>query len=141
MEEHLNGAAFETRMVSTLSVAMGGLALALAAIGLYSLLAFVVTQRKHEIGVRMALGAHRRHISSLVAKQVSWLIVGGLSTGSVLGWAALRMLASRDATLGHTPLWLFASTGFGLASLMFLAAVLPARHAASIDPMKALRTE
>jgi putative ABC transport system permease protein len=141
MEEHLNAAIFETRMVSTLSVAIGGLALALAAIGLYSLLAFVVTQRKHEIGVRMALGAHRQHISSLVAKQVSLLIVGGLSVGSVLGWAGLRMLASRDATLGHTPLWLLASTGFGLAGLMFLAAVWPALHAASIDPMQALRTE
>jgi putative ABC transport system permease protein len=141
MEEHLSGAIFETRMVSTLSGAMGGLALALAAIGLYSLLAFVVTQRKHEIGVRIALGAQRQHISSLVAKQVSWLIVGGLSAGSGLGWAGLRMLASRDATLGHAPLWLFASTGFGLAGLMFSAAVLPARHAASIDPMQALRTE
>jgi putative ABC transport system permease protein len=93
---------------------MGGLALALAAIGLYSLLAFVVTQRTHEIGIRMALGAGRQHIFGLVAKQVGWPVLAGLCAGSVLGWAGLRMLASRDGSLAHTPLWLFAMTGIAL---------------------------
>jgi putative ABC transport system permease protein len=141
MEEHLNGAIFEQRMVSTVSIAMGGLALVLAAIGLYSLLAFVVTQRTHEIGVRMALGAGRQHIFGLVAKQVGWLVLTGLCAGSLLGWAGFRMLASRDASLAHTPLWLFAMTGIALAGLMFLAAALPARRAASVDAMQALRAE
>jgi putative ABC transport system permease protein len=141
MEEHLNGAIFEKRMVSTVSIAMGGLALVLAAIGLYSLLAFVVTQRTHEIGIRIALGAGRQHIFGLVAKQVGWLVLAGLCAGSLLGWAGLRVLASRDASLAHTPLWLFAMTGIALAGLMFLATALPARRAASVDPMQALRAE
>ena len=141
MEEHLNGSMFETRMISMLSVAMGGLALALAAIGLYSLLSFVVAQRTHEIGLRIALGVHRRHVSGLAVRQVSWLIIPGLSIGSFLGWAGLRVLASRDATLHYAPVWLFALMGIGLAVLMFLAALPPALRAVSTHPMEALRSE
>jgi len=141
MEEHLNGAMFETRMISMLSVAMGGLALALAAIGLYSLLAFVVAQRTHEIGLRIALGAHRQHVSGLVARQVSWLIIPGLSAGSLLGWASLRVLASLDAALHYAPVWLFALMGIGLTVVMILAALPAALRAASIHPMSALRSE
>ena len=128
-------------MVSTLSIVMGGLALVLAAIGLYSLLAFVVTQRTHEIGIRMALGAHRHHVFGLVAKRVGWLLLAGLGAGSLAGWAGLRILASRDASLAYPPVWLFGITGVILMGLMLLAAALPARRAASIDPMRALRSE
>jgi len=141
MEEHIHGTIFEQQMVSTLSIVMGGLALVLAAIGLYSLLAFVVTQRTHEIGIRMALGAHRHHVFGLVAKRVGWLLLGGLGAGSLAGWIGLRVLASREASLAHPPVWLFGITGIVLMGLMFLAAVLPARRAASIDPMQALRAE
>jgi ABC-type antimicrobial peptide transport system permease subunit len=141
MEEHMNGAIFEKQMVSTLSIVMGGLALVLAAIGLYSLLAFVVTQRTHEIGIRMALGAHRHHVFGLVAKRVGWLLLAGLGAGSLAGWAGLRILASRDASLAYPPVWLFGITGVILMGLMLLAAALPARRAASIDPMRALRSE
>ena len=141
MEEHINGTIFEQQMVSTLSIVMGGLALVLAAIGLYSLLAFVVTQRTHEIGIRMALGAHRHHVFGLVARRVGWLLLAGLGAGSLAGWAGLRILASRDANLAHPPVWLFGITGIVLMGLMLLAAALPARRAASIDPMRALRSE
>jgi putative ABC transport system permease protein len=141
MEEHIHGMIFEKQMVSTLSIVMGGLALVLAAIGLYSLLAFVVTQRTHEIGIRMALGAHRYHVFGLVAKRVGWLLLAGLGAGSLAGWAGLRILASRDASLAHPPVWLFGVTGMVLMGLMLLAAALPARRAASIDPMQALRSE
>ncbi len=141
MEEHINGTIFEQQMVSTLSIVMGALALVLAAIGLYSLLAFVVTQRTHEIGIRMALGAHRRHVFELVAKRMGWLLLAGLGAGSLTGWAGLRILASRDATLARPPIWLFGMMGLVLVGLMFLAAAIPARRAAAIDPMLALRSE
>jgi putative ABC transport system permease protein len=141
MEEHIHGTIFEQQMVSTLSIVMGGLALVLAAIGLYSLLAFIVTQRTHEIGIRMALGAHRHHVFGLVARRVGWLLLGGLGAGSLAGWVGVRILASRDASLAHPPVWLFGVTGMVLMGLMLLAAALPARRAASIDPMQALRAE
>jgi len=141
MEEHIHGTIFEQQMVSTLSIVMGGLALVLAAIGLYSLLAFLVTQRTHEIGIRMALGAHRHHVFGLVAKRVGWLLLAGLGAGSLAGWAGLRILASRDANLAHPPAWLLGLTCLLLTGLMLLAAALPARRAASIDPMQALRSE
>jgi predicted permease len=141
MEDHISGTIFEQQMVSTLSIVMGGLALFLAAIGLYSLLAFVVTQRTHEIGIRMALGAHRRHVFGLVAKRVGGILLAGLGAGSLAGWAGLRFLASRDASLAHAPAWLFGIPGVVLVGLMLLAAALPARRAAAIDPMQALRSE
>jgi ABC-type antimicrobial peptide transport system permease subunit len=102
---------------------------------------FVVTQRAHEIGIRMALGAHRHYIFGLVAKRVGWLLFAGLGAGSLAGWAGLRILASRDATLTHPPVWVFGVTGIVLMGLMLLVAALPVRRAASIDPMRALRSE
>lgn len=141
MEEHLSGVIFEKRIVTMLSFAMGGLALVLAAIGLYSLLAFIVTQRTHEIGIRMTLGADRQHVSTLIAKQVSGIVLTGITVGALLGWAGMRLLVSRDVSLAHAPLWLFVLTGTLLLGLMSLAALLPARRAASIDPMHSLRAE
>ncbi len=120
---------FETRMASVLSVAMGGLALVLAAIGLYGLLAFVVAQRTREIGIRMALGANREHIAGLVVKRLAGLVSAGVLLGAFLAWAGVHLLASHDINLSHTPIWLFAAAG------------LPARRAAKVDPMVALRYE
>ena len=141
MEQHLNEVTYETRMASALSVVMGGLALVLAAIGLYGVLAFVVTQRTREIGIRMALGADREHIAGLVGKQVVWILAAGLTAGAFLAWAGVHLLANRDANLAHTPLWLFGSAGALLLLVMLLAAALPARRAANVDPMVALRYE
>ncbi|MBZ5654980.1 MAG: ABC transporter permease [Acidobacteriia bacterium] len=141
MEEHLNGVIVETRMASGLSVAMGGLALLLAAIGLYGLLAFIVTQRTREIGIRMALGANREQIARVVAKRLARLVSAGILLGGLLAWAGVHVLATRDANLADTPIWLFSAVTALLLTVMFLAAVLPARRAARVDPMVALRYE
>src|ERR1035437_2652601 len=89
----------------------------------------------------MALGAHRYHVFGLVAKRVGWLLLAGLGAGSLAGWVGLRILASRDASLAHPPVWLFGVTGIVLMGLMLLAAALPARRAASIDPSRGLPGE
>jgi putative ABC transport system permease protein len=141
MQDHVNGVMFESRMSSALSVAMGGLALVLAAIGLYGLLAFVVTQRTHEIGIRMALGATREHIAGLVARRLAGLVSAGMLGGAFLAWAGVHLLASRDLNLAHTPVWLFLAAATLLLIVMVAAAGLPARRAAKVDPMVALRYE
>ena len=141
MEEHLSDVMFETRIASVLSVVMGWLALTLAAIGFYGLLAFVVTQRTREIGVRIALGATREHILSFVAMRFAWLVSAGILLGMLLAWAGIRLLASHDSNLAHTPIWLFSVTTVLLLLVIVAAAALPTRRAAKVDPMVALRYE
>jgi len=141
MQAHVNGVIFENRIASTLSITMGGLALVLAAIGLYGLLAFVVAQRTREIGIRMALGASREHIGTLIARRLSVLVAVGIGVGALLAWMGVRTLASHDASLAHTPIWLLMAITALLLTVMFGAAAVPARRATKVDPMVALRYE
>jgi ABC-type antimicrobial peptide transport system permease subunit len=141
MQEHLDELLFGNRFVTSLSAAMGMLALVLAAIGLYGVLAFSVAQRTREIGIRMAMGANRSSIATLIARQVARLVLAGVAVGAFLGWLGVRILVSHDAGLANAPLWLFSITGMVLLAVMALAALLPARHAASIDPIQTLRSE
>jgi putative ABC transport system permease protein len=141
MPEHLNAAMFETRMASALSAALGGLGLILAAIGLYGLLAFIVAQRTREIGIRIALGAHREHIAGLIAKRLTAIVSAGVLLGTFLAWGGVHLLASHDINLSRTPIWLFAATTVVLLVVMLAAAALPTRRAAKVDPVVALRYE
>jgi putative ABC transport system permease protein len=141
MQAHLDQMLFDNRLVTLLSIAMGSLALLLAAIGLYGVLTLFVAQRTREIGVRMALGADRGNITGLIARKVASLVFIGAAAGALLGWAGTRMLISRDATLAGAPLWLFGAAAAGLLLIMAAAALLPARRAASINPIQALRAE
>lgn len=141
MQQHIGDLLFSEKLITMLSAAMGFLALLLAAIGLYGVLAFSVTQRTREIGIRMALGADRRSVSALVCGQMLRLLLAGTAVGSLLAWFAVRMLMSRDHDLAHAPWWLYGLTGSVLLLAIALAKLLPARRAAWIDPMKALRAE
>ncbi|WP_446745210.1 ADOP family duplicated permease [Silvibacterium acidisoli] len=141
MQEHIGDLLFSQKLITMLSAAMGSLALLLAAIGLYGVLAFSVTQRTREIGIRMALGADRRSVSALVCRQVATLVAAGSVIGSLIAWAAVRTLISRDKDLANAPWWLFCITGAVMLLAIAVATMLPARRAAWIDPMKALRAE
>ena len=141
MDEHIRSSIFETTLMALLASIMGGLALALAAIGLYGVLAFAVAQRTREIGIRMALGADKGSISKLVLRQVGALVAAGLAAGLALGFAAFRILHSTDLSLFGAPVWLYCVSGFSLILVMLAASYLPARRASRIDPMKALRAE
>lgn len=140
MRELLNGAISQTRLMSMLTLVMGGLALTLAAIGLYGVLAFAVAQRTREIGIRIAMGADKANISALVLRQVGMLALAGFGVGSALSWAAVQML-QHNSGLHPAPVWLQLLAGFVLAAVMLAAGYLPARRAASVDPMEALRAE
>jgi ABC-type antimicrobial peptide transport system permease subunit len=129
------------RMTSTLTLAFALLATVLAAIGLYGVVAYSVTQRTREIGVRMALGADMSNVRGLVLRQVGAMaLVGGaigIAAAIGLGRAAQSLLYQLN---GYDPV-VIAAAAVALATVAFLAGFLPARKASRIDPMQALRYE
>jgi predicted permease len=129
------------RLLALLSAFFAGLALMLSAIGIYGLLAWYVSRRTNEIGIRMALGATRRNILLLVARQVAALLLVGVVAGGALALLATRWVRSVLFGVGmYTPtIYLLALAALVLVAMV--AAYLPARRAASIDPMQALRAE
>ena len=141
MDERISDTFFETRLMTALAISISVLALVLAAIGLYGVLSFSVAQRTKEIGVRIALGASRENISSLVIRQVGYLIAVGMVAGAGFGWLAVRFLRSEVSNLGYSPTWLFVGTGLTLVAVMMLASYIPTRRAAKVEPMEALRYE
>jgi ABC-type antimicrobial peptide transport system permease subunit len=121
--------------------AFGLLALALAALGIYGVISYTVTQRTRELGVRMALGARPRDVMQLILRQAAILMLAGALVGLLGSLALGRLVASQlyDVTASD-PLTL-ASVVALLGSVAILAAYLPARRATKVDPMIALRAE
>ena len=130
---------FLDRMISTMASAFAVLATLLAAVGLYGVLAYSVTQRTREIGVRMALGADAARVRGLVMRQMAVMtLIGsviGIAAAFALGRAAQSQLYQLE---GHDPV-VFGAAVVVLALVAFGAAWLPARRAALVDPMQALR--
>jgi predicted permease len=129
------------QMMAELVSALGFIGLALTVVGLYGFLAFRVSQRRREIGIRMALGASRESTALLILRDTARMAATGLGLGVVLALGATRLETS--ALFGVRPLDTVSLIGSVtvLAIAVLLAAWLPARRAASIDPIKALRTE
>ena len=127
------------RMLASLSSAFGTLALLLAVIGLYGVMAFVVTQRTQEIGVRMALGASRSSAIWLVMREAAVMIAAGVLTALPAAWALRRLVEAElfGVTPWHMPT--IAIAGGVLALVGFGAALLPAWRAATVSPVEALR--
>jgi putative ABC transport system permease protein len=141
VEELRNSSLAPQRLDVALLGLFGALALALAAIGLYGALAYAVTQRRREIGVRIALGAQRGNVLGLVIGNGMRLVAGGTIVG--LAGAAVLTRVMRGLLFDVTPFdpITLASVPFVLATVALLACWLPARNAAKVDPMEALRTE
>jgi ABC-type antimicrobial peptide transport system permease subunit len=129
------------RLMALLSAAFGGLATILAAMGLYGVMAYVVSRRTREIGIRMALGADRGSVVWLVMREVLLLAVTGVVIGLGSSWALTRLVESQLFEVQPSdPLTMVAAT-FGIAAVAMLAGYLPARRATGIDPTTALRFE
>ncbi len=129
------------KLGSLLFSLFGVLALALAAIGLYGLLAYVVAQRTREIGVRMALGAQGRDVLLLIIRQGLGVAAAGVAIGGVTALLAGRSLASMLYGVSPADVMVVGSAGLVLLAVSFLASYVPARRAVSVDPASALYSE
>ena len=118
-----------------------GLALVLAAVGIYGVTAYSVAQRTREMGLRMALGAERWTVLALVLREAGSLALAGLAAGLALAFAATRVMASLLFGVGTTDPLTFASVAAALALVSLFAAWVPGRRATQVDPMVALRTD
>jgi macrolide transport system ATP-binding/permease protein len=131
----------QDRLIARLTMLFGALALILACVGLYGVTAYFVARRSSEIGIRMALGATRSSVVSMVLRGVLVQIGLGLALGIPSALLAGHLMANQLYGIGaYDPLALIAAAG-ALALCATFAGLIPARRAASIEPMKALRTE
>jgi putative ABC transport system permease protein len=137
LSERLNA----PRNVSVALATLGGGALLLAAIGLFSVINYLVTQRTHELGLRLALGATRAHIRQLIFSEIVRLTTIGIVIGMVLAAVATRLTQSFLAGIAAMNPPLFAGLVAGVALLSLAAGCWPAHRAAAIDPSIALRRE
>ncbi len=128
------------RMVAALFSAFSFLALALAAIGLFSVVSYSVAQRTNEFGIRMALGAMPGQVLRLVFASTARTVTAGVIGGVVLSLALSKFLARWAEGSVHTP-WMFAGVTLLLLIAAVVAALIPARRASTVDPMNALRYE
>jgi len=141
MGEWVSLASARRRFQTLLLTAFAGIALMLALVGLYGLMAFSVNRRTREVGIRMALGAERRDVLTMVLRNAGSLVGTGLIAGLACVWIVTRVMRSfLFGVSEHDPM-----TVVSVSALMIVcglvAALVPARRAASIEPMQALRTE
>jgi putative ABC transport system permease protein len=129
------------RFSVTLLGVFAGLALLLAAVGIYGIVAHSVTRRTHEIGVRMSLGAHPRKIAGMVLKRTLLLGGAGVAIGAGGSLALTRLLRTMLFGVSPTDPAVFVAASVFLLVVASLAAYIPARRAARVDPLVALRHE
>ncbi len=129
------------RLGATMFTLFGAIALIIAAVGLYSVMAYWVSQRTHEIGVRMALGATRSDVVRLVALQSSRAVVAGLVLGGGAALVASRWITDMlYETSAHDPV-VYGGAALVLAAAAVVASIVPARRSTAVDPAQAIRTE
>ena len=128
-------------LIAHLLESFAALALMIASVGLYGLLSFAVSQRTREIGLRIALGAPQASILSLILRRALLLVAIGLTIGGALAWFAVRFAGSYIYGVQAHDGLTFTAVVLVLAAASFTAAWLPARRAASVDPILALRSE
>jgi predicted permease len=139
--EQVDRSLVQQKLIARLSSFFGLLALLLSAIGLYGVISYSVTQRTREIGIRMALGAERRNVLRLVLGQGAKLTLIGALAGLGASWALTRWIGSLLFNVSATDPATFVIIALSLMGVALLACYIPARRAAKIDPMEALRCE
>ena len=128
-------------MSATLGAAVGGIAIVLALIGVHGTLAYSVSRRTREIGVRVAIGAAPRAVANGVMREALLVTLAGVAIGLPLAYLAARALRTMMFGITESDPVTYAATALFFIALGLAAAVVPARRAAQVDPMTALRAE
>jgi predicted permease len=140
-EDYIGGALYPQKVAATMLSVLGAVSLLLAAVGLYSVLAFAVSQRRREFGIRMALGAGPREVVGLVIRQGMVLTVAGVAAGTAAALAAARTASGLLVGVSASDPVIYSGAALFLAVVALFACGLPARHATKVDPIVALRQE
>jgi putative ABC transport system permease protein len=131
----------QPRFNMMLLAVFAGVAMVLAAIGIYGVISYSVTQRTREIGIRMALGAQKTQMLRMVLRQSLTLVVIGIALGFLVALAATRVMATLLYGVGANDMSTYAIVIFILGAAALLASYIPARRAMKVDPLVALRYE
>jgi putative ABC transport system permease protein len=141
MERAIHNRAIGLNYMAVLMGVFGLLALGLSAIGVYGVMAYMVSEQTHEIGIRMALGAERQNVLAMIFRRGMLTIGAGLAVGLPIAWGFARLMASLIFGVTANDAATFVSIPLALVAAASLAIYIPARRATKIDPIMALRYE
>jgi len=141
LQKDIENGLIRERMMATLSGFFGVLAALLTAIGLYGVISYIVSMRRNEIGIRVALGASRGNVVGIILRQTLVLLALGVTIGVVLALAATQSASSLLFGLRPNDPFTFAGASLLLTAVALIASFVPAQRASRVDPMVALRYE
>ena len=141
MREQMSSSTYLPRTAAWLVGGFAALALLLGVVGLYGVIAYSVSQRTREIGVRMALGAEQRSVYELILKEAGWLTAAGIAVGLVCAVAAARLMRSLLFGVKSWDVATLVAVALLLGGAAILASFIPARRATRVNPLEALRAE